>query len=105
MIMIIVLKGALPLAGSKDLCRILTELQEAVNEWKDIGLFLDVRYHVTKEIEERYPSNKDRLAEVIDRWLKTGCSELSWKNLCAALCSDLVNQTVLAKRLEKKYCN
>ncbi len=86
--------------------RVLTELKTINNEWKSLGIALELDFSELKEIEANYPTSvKDCMAEVIARWLRTGgSSQVSWKTLCDALRSDLLSHSFLAQEIEEKYC-
>ena len=88
---------------SGDLRIVLTELQDINKEWKHLGLELGLTNPVLDEIEYNFPRDVKRcLLEAIDRWLKTGSSELSWRKLCEALRSALVENPTLAEEIESR---
>ena len=68
------------------------------------AMALGLKQHQIEEIEADYrDSVGKRRKAVIAKWLKTESSELSWRTLCNALRSDLVEHNALAGKIETKY--
>lgn len=66
---------------------------------------MEIESHKLEEIEANFPKDvKKCMAKVISKWLEKDTGHLSWRTLCDALRSELVDQSVLAERIEKKYC-
>ena len=73
-------------------------------EWRDLGISLDLNYHMLQVIETNYPKDARRcLEEVIDSWLEGNGSKVSWSVLCEALKCELVGRPNLAAEIEFKY--
>ena len=68
------------------------------------AMALGLKQHQIDEIKTDYPDCvRKRRKEVIAKWLKTESSKLSWRTLCNALRSDLVEHNALAGKIETKY--
>ena len=84
---------------------VLTELVDINREWIELGIALDLKYHILDEIEANHVKDgvKRCLQEVIHSWFEGNGSELSWEVLCAALRSDLISRPVIAEDIESKF--
>ena len=82
--------------------KIREELAKVVHLWFKIGVQLGVPHHKLMEFQKL----DDPLTVVIDYWLNGNVKEvtISWKSIVAALKSDHVGETGLARRICKKYC-
>ena len=85
------------------LFNVLTELSGIINEWQYLGLALQVPNDKIKEIEANHQKDvKGCLKKVIEAWLEMGSSQVTWKTLCKALRTELVNCDNIAKQIEEK---
>ena len=68
----------------------------------DIGIQLGVPHHKLKEFKKEV----DPLSEAVNYWLNGNAEEVpvSWMSVVAALESSHVEETGLAKKIKKKYC-
>ena len=66
---------------------ILPWLDEVSNDFFRLGLFLGIKEHKVKEIENehKYDGLQRKLSEVISLWLKTSTDDCSWKTLAKAV--------------------
>lgn len=80
---------------------ILKELYPAVDKWHNTGIQLGLHASDLKSIESNYPSQTDRLVEMISKWLKTG--QAKWSTLIEALKSCEVGESKLSEQLRRKY--
>ena len=74
-------------------------------EWRDLGISLDLNYHILQEIEANHIRDGVRrcLEGVIHSWLEGNGSKVSWSVLCEALRCELVGRPNLAADIESKY--
>ena len=88
----------------EDLGPALTELFAVREKWFNIGLQLSVP---VKELQKIFSEHKNDhstgLRMMLIKWLEMG--EASWKALCGALSSQIVEESALAKKLQQKYCS
>ena len=87
----------------EDLCPVLTELFPVKQKWFNIGIQLSVP---VKELQKIFTDHKNDhstgLRLMLIKWLETG--QADWKTLCRALSSQIVEESTLAKKLQRKYC-
>ncbi len=77
-------------------------MRDAAAKWHSLGLALDVKSSVLDNIDADYHGVRDKLDAVLDYWSKDNAGEYSWKFLCKALRSKLVERPDLAKAIEKE---
>ena len=88
----------------KDLKDVLSMVKDAAAIWDDIALALEIRSCEIEVIESNHRSDcKKQLKEILKLWLKGMGGQSSWKFLCDAMKSDLVDRTDLADAIERKY--
>ena len=92
-----------PCLDLRDLKVVLRELFEVRAKWRKIGLELDLTPGTLDAIQQRYLEPEDQLERVLIEWLKTG--KASWRQLGEALCSCIVGEILLAKKLRETYCS
>ena len=71
-------------------------------KWKDIGLRLDIPFHILREFEEK----QNPFSEVIYYWLNGNVEDVpvTWRSIVAVLASSTVEERGLAKTITHKYC-
>ena len=78
---------------------LLEELVEISNKWYELGVRLELEEGTLKTIKSNHPENAQRrLSEVLSTWLKAE-PRATWHTLCAALCSETVDEKELASSL------
>lgn len=83
----------------------LTELVDVIDEWRHLGLALHLPSSKIREIEVNHPNDvKKCLEKVIEAWLESD-TDPSWKTLCTALKTELVDCGSIAKTIEEKFCS
>ena len=86
-----------------DVFNVLTELREVVEEWRFLGLALHIPHYKIREIEANNKGDVKKCLEiVIQTWLEMDNVHLSWKTLCEALRSKLVDCDSIAQQIEDK---
>ncbi len=76
----------------------------AREQWKNIGLQLDVDYQTLNVIKRDHHIVDDCFQEMLKKWL-TGNGERTWNKLACALENKTVGFTDLADNIKKNYCN
>ena len=84
-----------------DLGCVLTELLDVSSKWYFLGIQLKVRIGTLESIQLQFPDPKRQLLEMLKTWVTTS-ENATWKTLTDALRSQLVEETWLAKNLEKQ---
>ena len=88
----------------EDLGPVLTEIFNVREKWFNIGLQLSIP---VKELQKIFSDHKNDhstgLRLMLIKWLEMG--DASWKALCRALSSQIVEESTLAKKLQQKYCS
>ena len=88
----------------EDLGPVLTELFPIKQKWFNIGIQLSVP---VKELQKIFTDHKNDhntgLRLMLIKWLESG--QANWKTLCGALTSQIVEESTLAKKLQRKYCD
>ena len=88
----------------EDLGPVLTELFGVKDKWFNIGIQLSVP---VKDLQKIFSDHKNDhgtgLRMMLVKWLEMG--QGSWKALCTALSSPIVEESSLGKKLQQKYCN
>lgn len=80
----------------------LNELEEIVDEWRDLGLALDLPYRKIRELEANHPNDVKKCLEgMIKVWLESE-ADPSWQALCTALRTELVDCNTIAQRIEER---
>ena len=74
-------------------------LLQAANEWKMIGLLLNVSPGSLDSIERDSPSVHDALLAVFTAWRRTKCSPYSWKIILKVIAADMVGHRRLANEI------
>ena len=77
-------------------------LFEVRAKWDDVGVCLEVDGGTLDAIRVQYADPKDRLREMLCKWLKSKHPS-TWKFLIDALRSPIVDEARLADTLEKRY--
>lgn len=83
---------------------VLSVVKPAAAMWESLGLALEIKPHVLERINVDFViSSYDRLSVTISEWLLGNGGECSWKFLCGALRSPLVERPALAESIEARY--
>ena len=77
-------------------------LIQAANEWKLIGLLLNIPPGSLDSIEHDSPTVSDALLAVFTAWSKTSCSPYSWKIILKVLTTDIVGHRRLANDIARR---
>ena len=84
----------------------IRELQEELHakrdKCQDIGIQLGLDDDALRQIEERHPDSSNQLRHVLRLWLGKG--DASWSKLVTVLRHPVIDEKVLAEKLEAKYC-
>ena len=90
---------------------LLSELHGVVFKWHHIGLYLEPKIESDiigslKNISASHPGQPviEYLSEMLACWLKKVDPKPSWKAIVAALRNPVVDEELLAQKLEQKYC-
>ena len=83
---------------------ICNELGRASGKWYKIGVSMGIPRHVLNQLKK----DEDPLSAVIDYWLRGNVTDpvtpISWKSIVAALESNYVGESGLARQIKSKYC-
>ena len=72
------------------------------NRWRNIGQSLNVEEGFLDGLLERHGmSDLERLAKVLQSWIETQCSEVSWNHIKEVLESPAVGKAGIAKKLSE----
>ena len=82
---------------------ILEELLEARNDSHTFGLKLNLPVHEVEAIFTKYSDPRDRLLQIIIAFLRRAKPRPTWRVIVAALRSDAVGLTALARRVEAAH--
>ena len=83
---------------------LLNELAGVTSKYYEIGIQLDIKDEILKQIESNHKNNIKRcFSEMLDYWLKGNSGDASWSSLVSALESPFVGEKTLAATLRKKY--
>ena len=63
------------------------------NEWEEIGLGLQVRTNVLKGLDQKRCTNAVKLADVINTWMDSQSSPVTWETAISVIQRRLVNVT------------
>lgn len=92
----------LVLTKEPEVIDVLKILAPYAYRWKDIGRSLNIMPGFLEELQERHGmSDIERLAKVLQYWIDTRCSEVSWNCIKKALENQLVGQAGIAKKLSE----
>ena len=83
-----------------DLQTVLEETIE-VTCWEELGSALGIPSYKLERIAEENSKVLARQRGMYKAWIDSG--KATWKGLCDALRNFLVNQSIVADRIEKKY--
>ena len=81
----------------------MTEIVEAQNQSRFIGLKLKVPNYIVDGIHQTYQQPKDHLYYIVLEFLKQVDPEPTWAAIADALKSPLVGFSRLAQKIERKY--
>ena len=85
---------------ASDLQTVLEETIE-VTCWEEVGSTLGIPSYKLERIAEENNKVLARQREMYKAWIDSG--KATWKALCDALRNVLVNQSIVADKIEKKY--
>ena len=81
---------------------VLTKLAPYDYKWSAIGEALNVKKGFLEGLRESYGrSNLEKLAEILQSWIDTRCSEVSWNKIKAVLEGPIVGMQGIAKKLSE----
>ena len=83
--------------------KIVEELLPAINESLFLARMLGLPYHTVKALEMRYTDPKERLFQIIQRFLNGVEPRPTWRVILDALRSSLVNRPRLAEDIERSH--
>ena len=75
-----------------------------VTNWSELGLALKLKPPVMREIEKTHRGDIFECRKaMIEKWMQSSPSRPTWRTLCYALCTELVNHKSLAIQIAKKH--
>ena len=77
----------------------------ASNEWENLGLQLDIKYHQLETLADKHRNNVSRFAEMFELWRKRGSPPYTWATIIDALRAKIVGNISLANDLEQWVIN
>ena len=87
----------------KDVAEVASELVEAQNHSRPLGLSLGLPPYEVDRICKMYPNPMEQLTEVILCFTRRAEPKPTWGLIVSALKSPMVNLTALAEKMEAKY--
>ena len=89
--------------GIDDLKTILNDTFRCRAKWYNLGIQLQVDVSTLDCIKVQYDDPGDQLREVVKVWL-TSIENPTWGGMIEALKSPVIDDTLLARELQQKYC-
>ena len=89
--------------GIADLPTILNYTVPCRAKWYDLGIQLRVDMSTLDCIKVQYSDPREQLREVVKAWL-TSIENRTWGAMIAALKSPVIDEALLARELQQKYC-
>ena len=87
------------LEDTPDKHELLNLLADIDNEWHKIGLSLKVGNNVLKGLTHKKIENILKLDEVLENWITTKSSPVTWDTVIAAMKGPLVNNVQKAEEI------
>ena len=89
------------LLAELDIKNLTNELATVAHKWFNIGIQLEIDYHVLKGFEQQHKDNPSRcLSEMLHCWLNgNGKSCVKWETIIEVLRSPSINETGLAEKI------
>ena len=92
-------------SASSEMLQAVSELQGVSSKWLKLGSKLNLDHGQLEHIGKVNYTDPNKCLEDVLESVMTGESSVPWKKICKALKSDVVDEKLLAKSLEKKYCS
>ena len=73
------------LKSAPDRYEVLKLLADNDDRWNEIGIYLKVRMNVLKGLQHKPCSNAVKLAEVINTWIDSRSSPVTWETVISAI--------------------
>ena len=83
---------------------LINELHEALPLWYDLGIQLGIRPSNLESIRVDHHTSGRCFIEMLQVWLKTS-PQPTWEAIVEALKSPIVEDHILAAKIEAKYCH
>lgn len=92
----------LALTKEPELIDVLNNLALYENSWKNMGRSLNVKEGFLEGLLESHGmSDLERLARILQSWIDTRCSKVSWNHIKIVLESPAVGKAGIAKKLSE----
>ena len=78
---------------------LLKQLVPIAHKWYNVGIGLDVRDGVLMSLDYSNDSYRTKLSSVIQSWLDTQSTPVTWETVVSALESPIVNDRAVAAKL------
>ena len=90
--------------GIADLATILNDTFPCRAKWYNVGIQLRVDVGTLDCVKVQYDDPGDQLREVVKTWLMSSKNP-TWGGLITALKSPVIDESLLARELQQKYCS
>ena len=80
---------------------VLKLLASVSSHWQEIGLALEVSSNDLKKIQQVPDSAEVKLSKVIETWLDTKSSPITWENIISSIEGSIVNNKAKADEIRK----
>ncbi len=80
-----------------DLPTVFRQLNTNSSQWNAIGRALGVSKDFRDGLEMEKRSNEDKLEDVLNKWIESQCSDVTWDHLIKVLEEDLENKALADK--------
>ena len=87
--------------GPDDLRCIMSSIYSIHHKWYNIGLELNISFHVLDGMKANNRTTDECLTEMLKHWLNC---DPTWSDLVQALSSEPVGEKTLARQIHTKYC-
>ncbi len=95
-------RSSIVLTGD-DILIICDSLNNASNDWFNLGLALGMKFTGLKNIQDQYSDNNRRLTEVVGKRLQVTDPPMTWPYICECLRRPTVARNDVAEEIEDKY--
>ena len=95
-------RSSIVLTGD-DVLTICESLNNASNDWFNLGLALGMKFAGLKNIQDRYSDNNRRLTEVVGKRLQVTDPPMTWPYICECLRRPTIERNDVAEEIEDKY--
>ena len=84
--------------GENDLFKLLVSID---SKWFEIGTALNISHNTLEGLRRNNETNRVRLKEVINSWITTQSSSVTWETVIAAIDGNIVENKVKADEIRK----